>query len=172
MRRSSVQIREVAHFFGIIHRVVFQLQASRWYNLRMKKCLRCGKEFSYRYQKKFCSNRCQIDFQYDTYIGRWKKGLNNGSRGIETKDISLHLKKYLVLKFKEKCSKCGWSEKNPITGKVPLEVDHIDGNASNNAESNLRLLCPNCHSLTPFFRNLNKGNGRVWRKDKYIKIEK
>ena len=64
---------------------------------------------------------------------------------------------------------CGWHEKNVVTGRVPLEIDHIDGNSENNIESNLRLLCPNCHSLTPYFRNLNKGKGRKWRIEKYHK---
>lgn len=31
---------------------------------------------------------------------------------------------------------------------APLEIEHIDGNALNNKEDNLILLCPNCHSLT------------------------
>jgi len=39
---------------------------------------------------------------------------------------------------------------------IPLELDHIDGNHQNNALDNLRLLCPNCHSLTPTFRGKNK----------------
>ncbi len=59
-------------------------------------------------------------------------------------------------------------KKNPVTGKVPLEIDHIDGDSENNKEENLRLICPNCHSLTPSFRNLNKGKGRAWR-IKYLK---
>ncbi len=63
----------------------------------------------------------------------------------------------------EKCSVCGWKKKHPITLRVPLEVDHVDGNADNNVNSNLQLLCPNCHSLTLLYRNLNKGNGRSWR---------
>lgn len=69
----------------------------------------------------------------------------------------------------EQCSFCGWHKKHPTTGNVPLEIDHVDGNAENNQEKNLRLLCPNCHSLTPSFRNLNKNKGRVWRRGKYIK---
>jgi hypothetical protein len=73
------------------------------------------------------------------------------------------LKKYLIRKFGEQCSKCGWAERNPVTGKVPIEIEHIDGNWENNALSNLSLLCPNCHSLTPTFRGLNRGRGRAHR---------
>ena len=63
-------------------------------------------------------------------------------------------------KFGNKCSRCGWCEVNPITNKVPLEVEHVDGNYLNNSEDNLDLICPNCHSLTPTYRALNMGNGR------------
>lgn len=31
---------------------------------------------------------------------------------------------------------------------LTLHVDHIDGDPTNNARDNLRLLCPNCHSQT------------------------
>jgi 5-methylcytosine-specific restriction endonuclease McrA len=60
--------------------------------------------------------------------------------------------------------RCGWDEIHPITNKVPIQLDHIDGNSENNSLQNLRLLCPNCHSLTPTFGILNKGNGREWRR--------
>ncbi len=35
----------------------------------------------------------------------------------------------------------------------------MDGDWRNNAAHNLTLLCPSCHSLTPTYRALNRGNG-------------
>lgn len=40
---------------------------------------------------------------------------------------------------------------------IPLELDHFDGDRTNNALDNLRLLCPNCHALTPTYRGRNIG---------------
>lgn len=110
-----------------------------------------------------------MDFQYKKYIEGWKSGLSDGAMGISTKSTSRYIKKYLIEKYGECCSVCGWNERHLITKNVPIEMDHIDGNAENNTESNLRLICPNCHSLTIHFRNLNKGGGRKWRTKKYIK---
>jgi predicted HNH restriction endonuclease len=53
---------------------------------------------------------------------------------------------------------------NPYTGKIPLEIEHIDGNYMNNDENNLDLICPNCHSLTGTYKSLNLGHGRKSRK--------
>lgn len=132
----------------------------------MRICSYCKKMLSERHQIKFCSNKCQMDYRYKKYILSWKVGGVDGNRGIIFKGISGNIRRYLIEKYKNKCSKCGWNKKHPITGSVPLEIDHIDGNSSNNLETNLQLLCPNCHALTPYFRNLNKGRGRKWRKDK------
>lgn len=134
----------------------------------MSLCLNCGmapKQKVYTY----CSNQCQMDHRYYTYITDWKNAKENGSKGVNTKGVSNHLRKYMIDKYEEKCVLCGWKKINTITGRVPLEIDHIDGNSDNNVESNLRLLCPNYHSLTTNFRNLNKGSGRSWRRIKYLK---
>lgn len=134
----------------------------------MKRCLSCKVEILNR-NGKYCSNKCQADFQYMSYIDTWKNGKASGNRGINAINISRQLRRYLLEKYNHACSICNWGEINPTTGKSPLEVDHIDGNSDNNSESNLRLLCPNCHSLTVNYKNLNNGNGRQWRKTKYIK---
>jgi 5-methylcytosine-specific restriction endonuclease McrA len=89
--------------------------------------------------------------------------------GVTVRSISRHLRRFLIEKFGNKCVVCGWNKNHPITHTIPLEIDHIDGNSENNLEKNLQLLCPNCHALTPFFKNLNKGKGRKWRIRKYIK---
>lgn len=57
------------------------------------------------------------------------------------------------------CEVCGWDCVNPKSGLVPTQVDHTDGNALNNAYSNLQVLCPNCHALTATYGYLNKGSG-------------
>lgn len=54
-----------------------------------------------------------------------------------------------------KCELCGWAEVS-IDGRIPLELDHINGIHSDNRIENLRILCPNCHSLQPTHRGKNK----------------
>jgi hypothetical protein len=134
----------------------------------MSTCLYCGSPLT-RKVAQYCSNKCQNDYQYEKYIVLWKQNKVHGGRGVLAKNISGHVRRYLAVTYGEQCTLCGWSKKNPLTNRVPLEIDHIDGDSENNQEGNLRLICPNCHSLTPSFRNLNKGKGRSWRRDKYIK---
>ena len=120
-------------------------------------CLNCGKE-PYGHTYKYCSNVCQHEYQYNAYIKEWRSGKDNGLRANGL--VSRFIKKYLRRKFENKCSMCGWSRVNSKTGVIPLVADHIDGNWRNNAEENLRLICPNCDSLSPTYAGLNRGNGR------------
>ncbi len=142
--------------------------ANSWYTCNMQACLNCANLLTRRWQSKYCSNKCQADFQYKTCVREWKSNSAKGMRSVATKNVSGHLRRYLIEKHGEACSVCGWNERHPITKRVPLEVDHIDGNSDNNQESNLRIICPNCHSLTIHFRNLNRTRGRKWR-IKYLK---
>lgn len=66
------------------------------------------------------------------------------------------------------CEECKWS-KYSKDGRLPLELDHIDGNNTNNELSNLRVLCPNCHALqlTNCGCNTKNKNGRKFIRDKF-----
>ena len=72
------------------------------------------------------------------------------------KNQATWLKRYLIQQSGERCSQCNWAERNPITNNIMIEIDHIDGDNSNNTISNVRLLCPNCHSLTPTYRSIKR----------------
>lgn len=70
---------------------------------------------------------------------------------------SHHLKKRLFkvgLKPKH-CEECGWAQFS-VDGRLPLELDHINGDPLDNRFENLKILCPNCHSLKATHRALNR----------------
>ena len=94
----------------------------------------------------------------------WRKGKTFGpNKPIEeylknkAQISTYHLKNRLIEEgiVQRKCYNCGltkWRDQ-----PIPIELEHIDGNNKNNALSNLTLLCPNCHALTPTYRGRNIG---------------
>jgi hypothetical protein len=127
-------------------------------------CLSCGTIVERR-EDVYCNVRCQQVYAYKKRIEAWQAGQ---SVVIQDRSVPVYIRRYLFEKFQSKCTQCGWGEINSVTGKTPLEVEHIDGNSENNLEDNLTLLCPNCHSLTSTYKALNKGNGRFSRKQRYL----
>lgn len=102
-----------------------------------------------------------IDTSHFTGMG-WNKGM----RGIGKPQIPLEMilvseSSYQSYKLKNRlfkvglksrfCEECGWSKKSD-DGRIPLELDHINGDSRDNRLENLRVLCPNCHSLKPTHR--------------------
>jgi len=97
----------------------------------------------------------------------WRKGLKIPTcPAIPIEDIlvkngnfqSYKLKKRLFVEgFKKpKCEICGWDSKRN-DGTIPVELDHINGDKKDNRLKNLRVLCPNCHSLQDTHRGKNIG---------------
>ncbi|NBU33120.1 HNH endonuclease [bacterium] len=62
-----------------------------------------------------------------------------------------------------KCELCGWCEVS-VDGRIPIELDHVNGRHDDNRIENLRILCPNCHSLQTTHRGRNKKSRYKYRK--------
>jgi hypothetical protein len=90
-------------------------------------------------------------------IGTPKTNLDEILAGKHPIYQTFKLKNRLFLEkgWEKICSSCGLT--HWLSGPIPLELDHIDGDPFNHKETNLRLLCPNCHALTDTYRAKNKG---------------
>jgi 5-methylcytosine-specific restriction endonuclease McrA len=61
------------------------------------------------------------------------------------------------------CSECGWNKELGV-----LELHHIDRNTKNNHITNLKILCPNCHSVEHFKAKDGQFAGNLGRKAKRL----
>lgn len=121
-----------------------------------RQCVECNGYIESRVKMIYCTIKCRMIAEERDWLG----GISNPytKHGLPAKF------RRIILKHRnEKCEGCGWSGTNPISKKSTLQVDHKDGDWKNNYIWNLKVLCPNCHSLTPTYGALNKGNGRNFR---------
>lgn len=128
-------------------------------------CLACNKVNLCGRSKinKYCDNKCQGVFKW------LNETIPRIERGDCTHNSNVILKKYLGEKHGEKCQDCG---QNNIHNNKPLvlQLDHIDGDSDNNNLSNLRLLCPNCHTQTDNFGSKGQGNRykKITKRNQYL----
>jgi hypothetical protein len=113
----------------------------------MKKCKQCDN--SCKNELTHCSNVCK----FKTIWNRNRERVANGEP-IDVQTIKKLFRMDVDIHWCELCGlKDTWNGR-PIT----LELDHINGDNKDNKYSNLRLLCPNCHSQTDTFKGRNKKN--------------
>ncbi len=115
----------------------------------------------------------KLDIPYSTFkrqciqLGLWRK--NQGRQGMvglggperiiledvfsgkhKAKIQNARLREMLIAQgyLERKCATCGnegeWKGETLI-----LDLDHVNGNTEDNRLENLRILCPNCHRITP-----------------------
>lgn len=111
----------------------------------------------------------ELDVSHFTGMG-WSKGkrYHNSSRkslgallrvGSGVQSYKLKQRLYEVNIKQPKCELCSWAQMSE-DGRIPVELDHINGNHQDNRLENLRILCPNCHSLQSTHRGRNKAKFR------------
>jgi 5-methylcytosine-specific restriction endonuclease McrA len=64
--------------------------------------------------------------------------------GINSHNLKMRLVREGIKEYK--CENCGIHEW--LGARIGLHLDHINGNHNDNSLTNLRILCPNCHSQT------------------------
>jgi hypothetical protein len=85
----------------------------------------------------------------------FSKQLHRHKQNADEYGDSTTRRKHLIRVRGHQCENC--KRKTWMGMEIPLQTHHIDGNADNNNENNLKLLCPNCHTLTPNYSGKNMG---------------
>ena len=153
------------------------------YDANPKYCKQCGEKLPYEKRRhKFCSQSCAAkcnnrgvtrhtthssecancgakkEHRHNKYCSECSKSRVYNT--VQTLEMATHdrtRRKVLLQTRGWACEVCGLSE---WMGKpIPIELDHVDGDADNNSAENLRLICPNCHAQTETYKGANAGKG-------------
>lgn len=151
-------------------------------------CANCGKDFHAKWQRKTCSKVCFLAMQSkkiqtnnslfyacEKEFQNWKEGsaADLSSKGVTAfgelnRSAKQRIKNFLLEEQDHKCAIC---EHEDVWNYKPIIfiLDHIDGNPTNHARTNLRLICPMCDSQLPTHGSKNRGQGRHSERMRYYR---
>ena len=97
----------------------------------------------------------QLGLDTSHFVGQAWMGGKYKPFGELTKTDSI--KKHLLRERGHQCEIC--CRKTWLGQQITIELDHINGDRTDNDKDNLRLICPNCHSQTPTWKNRKTREG-------------
>lgn len=120
-------------------------------------CNNCGKEVNSSYNGQiFCGTDCSNNHKKKQYYNYYL--LNQEEFCYSNKQLR-PIKPHILLEQNNCCLICGIN--NSWNGSpLVFVLDHIDGDASNNRRTNLRLICHNCDSQLETYKSKNKNSAR------------
>lgn len=158
---TGSNIKKVCERLGIVLKCRRKVNPKETFNKGTAKtgiCENCSKEFIL-YQGtrgKFCSNKCQQEFQHKQ---KYQKIIDGDSSVMRANYSPKNFRADIIREQEGKCAICHCNEEH--NGKpLVFIIDHIDGHASNNRRDNLRCICPNCDSQLDTFKSKNKHGDR------------
>jgi Zn finger protein HypA/HybF involved in hydrogenase expression/predicted nucleic acid-binding Zn ribbon protein len=111
-------------------------------------CKNCNKQLLGRRITSFCDRNCYKNYYKEKINTFFTKNSKHNRGHLKDKIIEFKLLNY-------SCEACGnngeWNGK-PLV----LQLDHVNGNNTDNRLENLRFLCPNCHTQTDTFVGKNR----------------
>ena len=132
------------------------------YSRERAECVRCGKVYLRKISSlfSFCSRECESKQLFEN----WLDGKEDFSKREWKTDFPRAIRLLLIESVGYQCQairsdtneRCTEKRFRPSGGSI-LEIEHIDGDATNHHVSNIMLLCPSCHSVTPTYRAGNWG---------------
>lgn len=104
-------------------------------------CAQCGKKF---YKKPSRAGKSKSDY---CSIPCKNEGSRKSGPGISSGKMKVVRRKTLAGLERQECFLCGYHRYPKI-----LVVHHVNGDRSDNSESNLAVICPNCHAYLHYVR--------------------